>query len=251
MRIALLLALLGCNKTVDTAVSETDTGGDSDVIVDRDEAASVFAAVHAPPGLFRKVEGWVDGGGSCPSVSQVDATHWTITGGGCTDADGTTWAGAAEFLRADIGKRVGFLDLRATTADDDLLYDGEIVIDIDDDVLVAEYAVRLPDDSLVYAYDGLRFETTDSFDAVFRQLDPGSYTMTGGFSAVGSGVFQVSGHATDSGACSQEPDEGLLELGGARTLTYTINGSVICDGCLPFTDGSRIGEVCPWRDDSG
>lgn len=248
MRIALLVALVACNKTVDTSASDTDTGGDSDVPADRDEAGALFAAVHEPVDWFRRVEGWVDGNATCPSVSKVDATHWTITGG-CTDADGTTWAGSAEFLRADIGRRVGFLDLRATTADDDLVYDGEIVIDIDDDVLVAEYAVRLPDDSLVYSYDGLRFETYTSFGEVFTELGAGSYAMSGGFSAVGSGVFEVTGHATDGGQCSQEPDEGLLDLGGARTLTYTINGSVICDGCLPFTDGSRIGEVCPWRDD--
>jgi hypothetical protein len=248
----MLVFALGCNKGTlvpgDTDDTDADTG-DTDTGPTSDEQMSqLFLAVHASGTWVESVEGWVDVDPACPTVSQVDDIDWRIDGG-CTAGD-VTYDGGIDWLDGPQGQRVFFDGFRVTTPTSDLVYDGEIVVYNRDEhagVSEADYTVRDPDDTLVYAYDGMQTSLLVDFWDVWDGFGAGTFGITGHLTAAGFGIFAVSETVDNGGSCSQEPDEGQLTLSGPDDIVFTFNGGAICDGCVPFQMNSDPpGEVCPW-----
>jgi len=186
-------------------------------------ALAVYVAVYQPIAVADGEATYADA--TCPTLSD-DGTTLEITGG-CTDASGQEWVGAATVVRSGDGDRDLTLDGFGTSLD---LRTGEAQIRRIDE-MTHEFDVELvheTDAVATYEYSG---EVSGGYDTRTVWNGSGTVTREGGQVPTGRIEATTTNEVVDNAVCSGQPDSGNTTLrdrhGNTAVITY--DGSVECD----------------------
>lgn len=186
-------------------------------------ALAVYVAVYQPIAVADGEATYADP--TCPMLSD-DGTTLEITGG-CTDASGQDWVGAATIVRSGDGDRDLTLDGFGTPLD---LRTGEVQIRRIDE-MTHEFDVELvheTDAVATYDYSG---EVSGGYDTRTVWSGSGTVTREGGQVPTGRIEATTTNEVVDDADCTGQPASGNTTLrdrhGNTAVITY--DGSVDCD----------------------
>lgn len=238
MIVALLVAC-----TADLAAVDAERPIDTGRVVDDPtvRAGALFDAYDAPIAAWRRAWIWkTHTATDCPTAYDAGGGI-TRVGGDCTDDDGVTWGGTLEVLEVNAGQKITFDRWSRADTTGFATWEGEMVRPSDDGV-VTTITERDSEGTLTRAWSKL---TTSPWTAVEIAHEGGAaaWTTTGAMTVDGA-IYAVSASFTELGACASEPDDGALAFTGFDTVTFDFDGSVLCDGCVPFTDRAGANTLC-------
>ena len=221
---------------------ETDDGlPDPGSPISETEAEQLYSLLPFPVTLLYMM---MDTGNACPSVVEQDGGISVTTD--CMDDEGTQWTGSAWMT----GEEITWSLLTGTNLDNGTLVtvDGTQHADESTGVLTSNLTVTRVDDT--FAGDIVFVDhSIDSHE--FARVAwgwGGEYAVSGSMDFEGIGGFTIDGSVSDNGAepCDREPDSGALTLSGDRNITYTHDGAVTCDGCIPTETEGTSASLCLW-----
>jgi hypothetical protein len=186
-------------------------------------ALAVYVTVYQPLAVADGEGTFADA--TCPTLSD-DGTTLEITGG-CTEAGGKEWIGAATVVRSGEGNRDLTLDGFGTPGD---FRTGEAQVRRIDD-MTHEFDVDLvheTDAVATYDYSG---EVTGGYDTRTVWSGSGTVTREGGEVPTGRIEATTTNEVIDDAACSGQPASGNTTLrdrhGNTAVITY--DGDIECD----------------------
>jgi hypothetical protein len=186
-------------------------------------ALAVYVTVYQPIAVADGEETFADP--MCPTLSD-DGTTLEIAGG-CTDADGKEWIGAASIVRSGDGNRDLTLDGFGTLGDQRT---GEAQIRRIDD-MTHEFDVDLVHETgtlTTYDYSG---EVAGGYDSPTVWSGSGTVSREGDEVPRGRIEATTTNEVVDSAACSGQPASGNTTLRDrhGNTVIITYDGSIECD----------------------